>query len=160
LEEVVPFVETQYRALPGAGNRTLGGASYGAGIAFYTVVKHPGSFGGLLLESPSIYADDYHVLKDAESVRVWPYRIFIGTGTVNEPMEDVERLKRLLQKAGLEPERLQIVVQQGAGHSEKWWAERLPNALRFLFAPTANPQVRGRNRTLVGQRSAIRRSSL
>jgi enterochelin esterase-like enzyme len=46
LEEVVPFVETQYRALSGAGNRTLGGASYGAGIAFYTVVEHPGSWQG------------------------------------------------------------------------------------------------------------------
>lgn len=135
LEEVVPFVETQYRVRPGAGNRTLGGASYGAGIAFYTVVEHPGSFGGLLLESPSIYADDYHVLKEAESVRVWPRRIFIGTGTVNEPVEDVDRLKELLRKSGLGPERLQVVVQQGAGHSEKWWAGRLPDALRFLLDP-------------------------
>ena len=143
LEEVVPFVESQYRVLPGAGNRTLGGASYGAEIAFYTVVQHPASFGGLLLESPSVYADDYHVLKDAESVRVWPHRIFIGTGTVNEPVEDVERLKKLLQKSGLGPEQLQVVVQQGAGHSEKWWAGRLPNALRFLFGPTANSQSVG-----------------
>jgi len=143
LEEVVPFVETQYRALPGADNRTLGGASYGAGIAFYTVVEHPGSFGGLLLESPSIYADDYHVLKDAETVRVWPHRIFIGTGTVNEPVEDVDRLKKLLQKSGLGPERLQVVVQQGAGHSEKWWAGRLPGALRFLFDLRGNSQHAG-----------------
>lgn len=143
LEEIVPFVETQYRVLPGAGNRTLGGASYGAGIALYTVVEHPGSFGGLLLESPSIYADDYHVLKDAESVRVWPHRIFIGTGTVNEPVEDVERLKALFQKSGLGPERLQVVVQQGAEHSEKWWAGRLRNALRFLLDPPRNPQSAG-----------------
>jgi enterochelin esterase-like enzyme len=139
LEEVVPFVQTHYRTLPGAGNRTLGGASYGAGIAFYTVVEHPGSFGGLLLESPSIYPDDYRVLKDAQSVQVWPHRIFIGTGTVNEPVEDVERLKELFQRSGLGPERLQVIVQQGAGHSEKWWAERLPGALRFLFAPTCTP---------------------
>jgi enterochelin esterase-like enzyme len=143
LEEVVPFVETQYRALPGPGNRTLGGASYGAGIAFYTVVEHPSSFQGLLLESPSIYADDYHVLKDAESVRVWPHRVFIGTGTINEPVEDVEKLKKLFQKSGLGPERLQVVVQQGAGHSEKWWAGRLPGALRFLFDLSGNSQHAG-----------------
>lgn len=140
LEEVVPFVETQYRVLPGADNRVLGGASYGAGIALFTVVEHPGSFGGLLLESPSIYADDYRILKDAESVRVWPHRIFIGTGTVNEPVEDVERLKKLFQKSGLGPERLQVVVQQGAGHSEKWWAGRLPDALGFFFGTTDNLQ--------------------
>jgi enterochelin esterase-like enzyme len=138
LEEVVPYVEAHYRTLPGAGNRALGGASYGAGIAFYTVVEHPGSFGGLLLESPSIYADDYRVLKDAESVRIWPHRIFIGTGTVNEPVEDVKRLTTLFQKSGLGPDRLQVVVQAGGGHSEKWWAGRLSDALRFLFAPTEN----------------------
>jgi len=141
LEEVVPFVETRYRVLPGASNRTLGGASYGAGIAFYTVVEHPGSFGGLLLESPSIYADDYHILKDAESVRTWPRRIFIGTGTVNEPVEDVEKLKKLLEKSGLGPERLRVAVQEGAGHSEKWWAGRLPNALRFLFGSTGEVRL-------------------
>jgi enterochelin esterase-like enzyme len=143
LEEVVPFVETQYRVLPGADNRVLGGASYGAGIALFTVVEHPGSFGGLLLESPSIYAGDYRILKDAESLRVWPHRIFIGTGTVNEPVDDVKRLKKLLQKSGLGPKRLQVIVQQGAGHSEKWWAGRFPNALRFLFGTTDNLQSAG-----------------
>jgi enterochelin esterase-like enzyme len=139
LEEVVPFIETHYRVLPGAAGRSLGGASYGAGIALYTVVEHPGSFGGLLLESPSVYADDYHVLKDAESVLAWPQRIFIGTGTVNEPVEDVERLRTLLQRSGLGPERIRVVVQQGAEHSERWWAGRLSNALRFFFGTTGNP---------------------
>ena len=114
----------------------LGGASYGAGIALFTVVEYPGLFGGLLLESPSIYAGDYRILKDAESLRVWPHRIFIGTGTVNEPVDDVKRLKKLLQESGLGPKRLQVIVQQGAGHSEKWWAGRFPDALRFLFGTT------------------------
>jgi hypothetical protein len=26
-----------------------------------------------------------------------------------------------------------VVTQEGAGHSERWWAERLPEALIFLF---------------------------
>jgi enterochelin esterase-like enzyme len=133
LDEVVPFIESSYRVLPGAANRVLGGSSYGAGIALFTVVECPGSFGGLLLESPSIYADDYHLLKQAKSVKEWPRRIFIGTGTVNEPVDDVKRLESLLQKAGLGADRLRVVVQNGGAHSEKWWAQRLPDALQFLF---------------------------
>lgn len=141
IDEVVPFIESNYRVLPGAKNRVLGGSSYGAGIALFTLVERPGSFSGLLLESPSIYADNYHLLKDAESVRDWPQRIFIGTGTVNEPVDDVESLKMLFQKSKLGRDRLRIVIQKGAAHSEKWWSQRLPGALEFLFPQSGNPQT-------------------
>ena len=134
LGEVVPFIENHYRALPGARGRVLGGSSYGAGIALFTVMQRPGSFEGLLLESPSIYADNYHLLRDAESVRAWPHRVYIGTGTIQEPLEDVRKLEAVLRKAGLRDDRLRIVVQEGAAHSEKWWAQRLPVALQFFFS--------------------------
>jgi enterochelin esterase-like enzyme len=133
LDEVIPAIERRFRTLPGAENRVLGGSSYGAGAALYAVIQRPGSFGGLLLESPSIYADDYQLLKDAESLHEWPRRVFIGTGTVREPVEDVARLKNLLRRNGLRDDRLRVVTQEGAGHSERWWAERLPEALIFLF---------------------------
>jgi enterochelin esterase-like enzyme len=133
LDEVVPFVEKNYRVLPGAENRALGGSSYGAGIALYTLTQRPGLFGRLLLESPSIYADEYHLIKDSEPVREWPQRVYVGSGTVNEPVEDVQKLKALFQKAGLRDGRLRVVIQSGVGHSESSWAERLPAALEFLF---------------------------
>lgn len=132
-DEVIPFVESHYRVLSGAQNRVIGGSSYGAGIALYTVIACPGSFRGLLLESPSIYADDYHLLKDAGSVRSWPDRIYIGTGTIMEPVDDVMKLKAFFEKAGFNNKRLRISVQAGGKHSESWWAQRLPKALDFLF---------------------------
>jgi enterochelin esterase-like enzyme len=134
LDEVVPFVESRYRVLPGPRNRVLGGSSYGAGIALFTVMNRPGSFAGLLLESPSIYADGDHLLRDAATVRVWPRRIYVGTGTVEEPVEDVQKLEAVLRRAGLGNDRLCVVVQQGAAHSEKWWGGRLAKALEFLFS--------------------------
>ncbi|HXB75018.1 MAG TPA: alpha/beta hydrolase-fold protein [Candidatus Acidoferrales bacterium] len=134
LDEVVPFVERHYRVVPGARHRVLGGSSYGAGIALYAAIKRPRAFEGLLLESPSIYAEDYRLLKEAADTRTWPRRIYIGTGTVQEPVADVRKLEALLQKAGLGRDRLYVVVREGAAHSEKWWAERLPDALQFLFS--------------------------
>ena len=98
------------------------------------MIARPGSFRGLLLESPSIYADDYHLLKDARSVRNWPDRIYIGTGTVNEPVDDVMKLKAFFEKAGLDKKRLRISVQEGGKHSENWWAQRLPKCSRFSLS--------------------------
>jgi enterochelin esterase-like enzyme len=135
LDEVVPFVEARYRVMTGPRYRVLGGSSYGAGIALFTVMNRPGSFAGLLLESPSIYADNDHLLRDAASVRDWPRRVYVGTGTVQEPVDDVQKLVGLLRQAGLGDDRLCVVVEQGAEHSEKWWAGRLAKALQFLFSP-------------------------
>ncbi len=133
MDEVVPFVERHFRVRSGPRHRVLDGSSYGAGIALYTAIQRPRSFDGLLLESPSIYAGDYHLLKDAAAVRTWPRRIYIGRGTVQEPVADVTKLEALFQKAGLGRDRLRVVVREGAAHSEKWWGERLPDPLRFLF---------------------------
>jgi enterochelin esterase-like enzyme len=135
LDEVIPFIEARYRVQPGPANRALGGSSYGAGAALYTVVARPQTFAGLLLESPSVYASDYQLLKDAESVRRWPERIYIGTGTIREPVEDVKRLEELFGSAGLNKTRLLVVVQPGGKHTEASWADRLPGALEFLFPP-------------------------
>jgi enterochelin esterase-like enzyme len=134
LQEVVPFIERRYRVRLGAANRVLGGASYGAGAALYTLIARPDSFYGLLLESPSVYASDYAMLKDAAGVPQWPRRIFIGTGTVREPVEDVHKLEALFHKSGLDERRLRVVIQEGGEHSETWWGKRLPDAIRFLFA--------------------------
>jgi enterochelin esterase-like enzyme len=143
LEEVVPYIEGHYRVMRGAANRAIGGSSYGAGIALYTLAQRPGTFSGALLESPSVYADDYHLLKDAASVRQWPHRVYLGTGTVREPVGDTRRLAALFQQAGLGTDRLKLVVQEGGEHSEQWWARRLAEALEFLFPPPARaPQPR------------------
>jgi enterochelin esterase-like enzyme len=133
LNEVIPFVESRYRIQTGSANRVLGGSSYGAGVALYTAVARPGSFAGLLLESPSVYASDYQLLKDAMDVRKWPDRIFIGTGTIAEPVDDVGKLESLFRQAGLDNRRLHVVVQQGGRHTEVSWANRFPDALKFLF---------------------------
>jgi enterochelin esterase-like enzyme len=132
--EVIPFIEDHYRVRGGAGNRVLGGSSYGAGAAIYTAIAQPGAFAGLLIESPSVYASDYHLLKDAAAVQEWPRRIFIGVGTSGgEPVDDVNKLAEIFRKAGVDERHLKVVVQQGGLHSESWWAKRLPDALKFLF---------------------------
>jgi enterochelin esterase-like enzyme len=134
LQEVIPFIERRYRIRQGAGNRVLGGSSYGAGIALYTAIARPDSFFGLLLESPSVYASEYQLLKDAAKVTSWPRRVYIGVGTLQEPFYDSQRLEKILRDAGMDEHHVKRLVTQGALHSERWWAMRLPEALKFLFA--------------------------
>jgi predicted alpha/beta superfamily hydrolase len=133
LDEVMPFINREYRTDPEPAKTGLGGSSYGAGIALYTVMMRPGRFGRLLLESPSLYAHDNFLLNEAERFSQWPARVYIGVGSINEPVDDVHRLADTLRRHGLGEQRLWVVEEPGAAHDENAWAERFPRALRFLY---------------------------
>jgi hypothetical protein len=45
----------------------------------------------------------------------------------------VLELEHILRRAGLGPRRLRVVVEEGATHSEGAWANRLPEAIEFLY---------------------------
>jgi len=141
MKEVMPFVERNYRVGAGPENTGLGGSSLGALIALYTAMVRPGVIGRLLVESPSLWASHRQTIKESRSVRVWPERIYLGVGTAEagsaersqSVVDDVRELAAILRRAVLSEKRLRLVIQDGAGHNEAAWAERFPEALRFLF---------------------------
>ena len=143
MKEVMPFVEGKYRVATSPENTGLGGSSLGALIALYTAMVRPAVFGRLLLESPSLWASNRQTIKESRLVRVWPERIFLGVGTAEAGsaersrtvVDDVRELAAILRRAVLSEKRLRLVINEGAGHTEAAWAERFPEALRFLFGP-------------------------
>ena len=137
VDEVMPFINREYRTDSDVGETGLGGSSYGAGIALYTIMVLPGRFGRLLLESPSLYAHDNFLLHKARHFTHWPEHIYIGVGSINEPIDDVHRLVRILHHHRLGRERLLVLETPGATHNENAWAERFPRALEFLYGSRA-----------------------
>jgi predicted alpha/beta superfamily hydrolase len=147
VDEVLPFIESRYRVAREADGRGIGGSSAGALAALYAVARRPGTFGRLLVESPSIYVDDDHVLREAAAVKQWPARIYLGVGTnergsatcdphaLEDPelVRDVRRLRQVLAGSGVTPDRIELRIAPCAVHDERAWADRLPHALTFLF---------------------------
>jgi predicted alpha/beta superfamily hydrolase len=137
----MPFVEKHYRVAKGVENRALGGSSLGALISLYAAMAVPGTFGRLLIESPSLWVANRQVLREARRFRDWPAKISIGIGTREagrdhkdqQTVDSVRELERLLRRAGLDRERLRVVISEGGTHSEGAWAARFPQALTFLF---------------------------
>jgi predicted alpha/beta superfamily hydrolase len=141
MKEVMPFVERNYRIATGPENTGLGGSSLGGLIALYTVMARPGTIGRVLIESPSLWASGRQLIRESRSVRVWPERIFLAVGTAEagnaersqSVVDDVRELAAILRRAVLSEQRLRLEIRDGAGHNEAAWAERFPEALRFLF---------------------------
>jgi len=148
VDEVIPFVEARYRVSRDPEQRGIGGSSAGGLAAINAVVSRPGVFGRLLVESPSIYVDDAHILKVAAGVTSWPSRIALGAGTAEgatracdprdaaepEVVGDLRRFAAVLRHAGVADARIRVTVTPCATHDEEAWARRLPDALAFLYA--------------------------
>ncbi len=140
-KEVMPFIGQQYRAATEPENTGLGGSSLGALIALYTAIARPGMIGRLLLESPSLWASQRQLIKESRGLRIWPERIYLGVGTAEmgasersrSVVDDVRELAGIMRRAVLSEKRLRLVIREGAGHNEGAWADRFPEALRFLF---------------------------
>jgi len=153
VDEVIPFIDDHYRVARDPAGRGIGGSSAGALAAIYAVVARPGVFGRLLVESPSIYVDEAHILRDASKVAAWPERIYLGAGTNesgqmtcdpndrDEPelVSDVRRFERLLRDAHVDATRVHLTIVPCAVHDEAAWASRLPDALTFLYGGASRP---------------------
>jgi enterochelin esterase-like enzyme len=141
IKEVMPYLARNYRVATGPENTGLGGSSLGALIAHYTAMAKPGVFGRLLLESPSLWASNRQLIRESREFDRWPERVFLAVGTAEvgrrdrdqSVVDDVRELAGILRRAGLNERRLRVVIQDGAHHHEAAWADRFPEALRFLF---------------------------
>lgn len=147
INEVMPFVARSYPIAPGPQHTGFGGSSYGAASAFYAALSHPGVFGRLLLESPSVGVGNGVLLERARTLATWPDRIDIGIGSEEGrgrrgPSDALETLLDIFKSAGLGDDRLRFVVQDGGRHNEESWASRFPDALAFLFRPDRTPATR------------------
>jgi predicted alpha/beta superfamily hydrolase len=81
------------------------------------------------------------MIKDSRTIKQWPERIFLATGTAEAGREerdrsvvdDVRELAAIFRRAGLDDRRLRLVIDEGATHHESAWARRFLDALSFLF---------------------------
>jgi predicted alpha/beta superfamily hydrolase len=141
IKEVMPFLQKRYRIATGPENTGIGGSSYGAIVSLTTTLHHPGVFGKLLLESPSLWVGDGKMLTEVEKTKVLPQKIYMGVGTkeAGNPESDALIVKyftdmeQILKDKGLGASRLKVVVEEGGQHNETAWARRLPDARLFLY---------------------------
>jgi predicted alpha/beta superfamily hydrolase len=140
VEELRPWLRDRYRILPQARHTALCGSSLGGLATLYLGLTHPQVFGRLGVMSPSVWWDHRVILKMLQTVqhperqRMW---LDIGTEEGNAPFgstRDVRLLKAtLVSKGWREGRSLAYLEAEGADHSERAWAERLPAMLQYLF---------------------------
>lgn len=139
LDELKPWVDRRFRTRAEPGATAVGGSSLGGLVSLHLGLMRPEAIGGLLVMSPSLWWDR-RVLIDrySELSGRLPWRIWLdcGTGEGRDTLRNVRALRSILmQKGWTGGTDLRYVEAKHATHCEAAWAERVPEALRFLFPP-------------------------
>ncbi|NJM08249.1 esterase family protein [Candidatus Gracilibacteria bacterium] len=159
LEELVPYVQTQYHLLRGAHNRAIMGASLGGLSAFDIGWRHPEHFGTIGVFSGSFWwrSDDSSLAAKVSSriahalvrerrrhtkLRFWFEAGLYdetadrdGDGVIDAIQDTIELIDELV-RGGYE-RGADLVYREVAGdHSPATWAEYLPEFLTWAFGPT------------------------
>jgi predicted alpha/beta superfamily hydrolase len=143
VEELKPFIDSQYRTKTDARHTGVGGSSLGGLASLYVALKYPQTFGRVAVVSPSVWFANKQIVHFVETqpkkpkVRVW---LDIGTneGRTTEESQQTVNDARLLQgaliKKGWKPgEDFNYFEAEGAMHNENAWAARVERVLTFLF---------------------------
>jgi predicted alpha/beta superfamily hydrolase len=144
IQEVMPFIQQQYRVLPDPRVTGIGGSSLGGLLSLYLGLKHPQIFGRLAALSPSVWWNQRVIYRFAAAAPVEPRpRIWLDIGTKEGPriVPDVEQFRDiLLQKGWQLGKDLSYQRIEGAEHNEAAWARRVGPFLQFLY-PAAESTV-------------------
>lgn len=138
VEEMKPAIDASFRTLPGQGTTAIIGSSLGGLISAYAGVTHAETFGLIGAVSPSTWWDNRYILgaigaAPASAQKL--VRVYVDSGDSGPSNDDVTNTAQLAKTyRGLNVS-VDYVVQPGGQHSEIYWAQRLPGALRFLLGP-------------------------
>lgn len=138
--EIKPKFDAELRTMPGRESTGIMGSSLGGLVSIYAGAKYASVFGFVGAMSPSTWWDDTMILGVVgQMTQPRPLKFYVDSGnagTSNDDVVNTAELAKSLKTAGyVDGTTLKYVVQQGASHSETYWAQRLPAALAYLLGP-------------------------
>lgn len=141
IKEVMPTIADRYRVAKDRENTAIGGSSYGGVAALYVGLDAPMVFGKVLAESPVFWVGNGQLVRATSTLAVGPIKVFIGYGgkegdvsAANEAeVKMIKMVESNLKNALYSPSEVKFIFDPEARHNEQAWAQRLPEALTFLF---------------------------
>lgn len=132
VEDLIPYIDTQFRTRAERAARAIGGLSRGGGWAVHFGLRYPALFGRIGLHSPAVfYEDEVAILEWTRQLRDRPQpAIYIDSGEDDATLRSPVWLDQVFTWFKLD----HVFVLQPGGHSEKYWSQHVHDYLRFYAA--------------------------
>lgn len=163
LEDVMPFIEANYRVLTGPEHTALMGSSMGGLVTFRIGLRHPGVFGKLGVVSPSFWWNDCSTVKLVRALKrqSLPGRLWLDMGSAEGDFgHGFREVAAALYRQGMVPLKEMACLYMPDGlHSEPDWKARVHCPLLYFFGEIGTPEhleLHGRDVVgLIGPRTGI-----
>jgi enterochelin esterase-like enzyme len=134
-QELVPYVDANYRTRPVRDARALLGASLGGVISVWTALRHPELFARVGGQSTAFQIDDERVVRQLARLAeargaAHTFRFYFDAG-LYEPIYEVNRRVRVMLAAKGYPV---TYLESPSGHNYTTWQTRLADAYTALWA--------------------------
>ena len=139
IEELQPWIASQYRVRTDRESTGLGGSSLGGLVTLYLGLRHAHRFGKLAVLSPSVWWNHKSILGylNERAPQIWERpRMWLDVGDKEgrRTLHDAEQLAQRLRANGWTPgNTLHFERVPDGTHDEASWAHRVKPMLRFLF---------------------------
>ena len=133
---VKPFIDANFRTLPGREHTAVIGSSLGGLEADFVIHRYPQVFSRAGVFSPSYWVSEEPFARAASAPLPAGSRIylFMGGREGEESVAVVERMARTLQEQAADGVDVTANVVAEAEHNEAAWRAEFPRAVRWLFA--------------------------
>ncbi|NJO25610.1 MAG: alpha/beta hydrolase, partial [Bacteroidia bacterium] len=133
VKNLKPFIDKQYRTLPGRENTFVAGSSMGGLISMYAILRYPDVFGGAGVFSPAFWVgpaifDDIRLLGEKARAKIFFYA---GDAEGEVMVPDTEKAYELSQQfSGL---KATIVIRKEGQHNEARWRAEFPAFYKWMM---------------------------
>jgi predicted alpha/beta superfamily hydrolase len=142
VEELKPFIDSNYNTLPNREFTGIGGSSLGGLVSLYFGLKYPQIFSRLALISPALWWNNLHILQQVRNLqnRI-PLRIWLDIGNCEgvNMKRQTQYLNHILLEKGWTKNRtakyadFRYLEVPKASHNEFYWGNRFDKVLKFLY---------------------------
>ncbi|MGH9902364.1 MAG: alpha/beta hydrolase [Pyrinomonadaceae bacterium] len=137
-EELKPFIDREYRTLPGREHTGIGGSSLGGLVSLHLGFSRADTFGRVVAMSPSLWWDRCWLLRYIDGLRRVPkFRLWLdaGTGEGTNTLCNAGALRDTLAARGFKDGAdFKFMKADEGRHCEQAWADRAHHVLRYVFA--------------------------
>lgn len=142
-ENVIPFIESNYRVKPGAANRALAGLSMGGGQAFYTGLRNTdkfahvgvfstGLFGGIARPDAAAFDPEAVIPGILTNPQSFNSKLKVFFITVGEQDPRIDHTKKLIDTFKSKGLRVEFASYPG-GHEWQVWRKSLNDFAQRIF---------------------------
>ena len=136
VETLKPAVDARFRTRPARHDTLILGSSMGGLISLWALFRHPKTFGGAGVLSPSLWFADGGIFSEIDRSPFVPGRIYLDIGAQEgaEHVANARRMRDLLRTKGYRTGRdLRWLESRCGRHDERSWGRRFARALPFLL---------------------------